>query len=233
MKNKKPLLMIGAVVIGIGTLLLIVALVASRPKSGSADRKIASVVVQNNGNTLEVEADGRVSFMKDGKTYEDYWDSDKVATFFEYLDGRYVGEGELVTGGQNYIVISGSGGTSTYVLDDDELVDAVEEETETGGGGGGETDGGGSTEGSGGGGSTPTVGPTTSPSGGGVPNGIDPECLYWRLSYCVRKRTPTPVPSATPLTVEIREPDCGANTQTGKTVIGNDLCISTPSPTPI
>ncbi len=234
MKKKTPLL-IG---IAVATVLAIglVVLLAVGNKNQESARKIDSVKVQKDGNTLDVRSDGRVTFEKNNETFEDFWDEDKLNAFFGYIDGKYVGEGELVAGGGNYIVVNGT----TYVLGDDELIDAVEDDAEDGDDGGGDDGDGGddggstpfptSTSGPSGGGTSPTPAPTSSaPSGGGGP---DPECLYWRLSYCVRPRTPSPSPSATPEVVEIREPNCEANAQTGRTVIGNDLCIPTPSPTP-
>lgn len=229
---KKPQLILGIVVLVAGSLILI-ALLASR---GDAVQKkaIDSVTVQKDGNTLTVSKDGSVRYETDRGVFEDFWDSEKVNTFYGYLGGKYTGPGSLVSGGENYIAINSGGGSTTYELGEDELIDAVEDETAGGGGPPSPT----APAGQGpGGGPTPTPGqggsgagfPTPTPYN---PGGPDPECLYWRLSYCVRPRTPSPSPSATPAPVEIREPDCGDNTETGRTVIGNDLCISTPSPTP-
>ena len=222
MKNKKVLIF-GVAGLIVGALVLVFLVFAMRGAGNTQKEKTNSVTVQKNGNTLTVTRDGHVRFEKDGKLYEDNWEKDKTDAFFDYIDSNYTGEGDVITGGQDYITVSNGSGSNNYKVGDDELIDTVEDDTSGGGGGGG-------------GGSTPT----STPSGGGstpTPTGTtnyggpDPNCLFWRLSYCVRKRTPSPTPSVTPTTVEIREPDCSANTQTGKTAISNDLCLPTPSPT--
>jgi hypothetical protein len=214
--TKKPLIAIGVFVLAVGVVVLLILLGRGAP--GKAGRDINSVTVQKDGNTLTVNSDGTVSYETDEGTFTDFWDADKTNAFFDYINSKYSGEGDLISGGEDYVLINGQ---TSYSLGDDELIDTIEDET--GGGGGSPPPGGG------GSGGLPSPTPTATAGQGG---GGDPECLYWRLSYCVRPRTPSPTPSSTPVEVEIREPNCEANTQTGRTVIGNDLCLPTPSPTP-
>lgn len=226
MKNKKVLIV---VVVMVGVAVFIATLFMFRNGAGRPTKDgIDTVSVQKDGNNLVISRDGSVRFQKDGTTYEDFWEQDKVNTFFSYLEGKYTGDGDLITGGQNYIVINTTSGPKTYRVDNDELIDIVENETSGGGGAGG-----------GSGGvpvitTSPTPRPTSTANGPTptAPTGGSSECLYWRLSYCVRARTPSPTPVVTPPPVVIREPNCDANTQTGKTVIGNELCLPTPTPTP-
>lgn len=221
-KNTKIALVVLGLVLGIVVLVILFTRGAGNP---SPDKTINSVTVQKDGNALTVSSDGSVRYEKDGLLYEDFWDSGKVKTFFDYIDASYTGESQVVSGGQNYISINSGGGSSTYIFDEDELIDIIEDET-TGDDDGGDTGGGG------GGGSTSTSTPSPTSTGASGGGGGSSECLYWRLSYCVRPRTSTPSPTSTPVTVEIREPNCEDNTQTGKTVIGNELCLPTPTPTP-
>jgi hypothetical protein len=225
---KKKSLIVGLLGLAIGLLVLVI--LVAKGGEEAAKRDIASATIQKDGNTLIINSDGTVTYETESGVYEDFWDADKTSAFFAYIDSNYSGTGEIIVGGQNYISVNGSTGTTTYALGDDELIDTVEDETSGEGSGG---DGG--SGGSGGSGGQPTPTPTVGQGGsggGGSGGGPDSECLYWRLSYCVRPRTPSPTPSSTPVTVEIREPNCEANTQTGRTVIGNDLCLPTPSPTP-
>lgn len=228
--KKQPLLIVGTLLLIVGVVVLI-GVFAMRGGEGDEGREIDSVTAQKDGNTLTVSRDGHVVYSTSGGVFEDFWDKEKTDTFFGYINSKYSGEGDLISGGENYILINGQ---TSYAFSDDELINQIGNET---GGGGGPTPTS-SSQGQGQGGGGSGSGPTPTPPGGGGGSGgssgggPDPECLYWRLSYCVRPRTPRPSPTATPVTVEIREPDCGVNTQTGKTVIGNDLCISTPSPTP-
>lgn len=196
------------------------------PRNGVEEaRRIDSVTIQKEGNTLTVSREGMVRYETGDAVYEDFWEKDKVDTFFGYINSKYAGEGELITGRESYITIGSGGGTTVYILGDDELVDAVENETGGGGGSPSPT----APPGQSGGDGSPS--PTAPPGQEGESSGSS-ECLYWRLSYCVRPRTPTPTPSSAPAEGEIREPDCDVNTQTGRTVIGNELCLPTPSPTP-
>lgn len=226
MKNRK-FAIAGVVAMVLGVVVIGVLLSA---RGGGAGNSVDKVTVQKDGKTLTVNRDGHVSYEDNGNTYEDVWSEEKTSAFFSYFSKNYSGEGDLVTGGANSVTISSGSGSTTYVLSPgDEITDAAANDVVSGGGGGG----------GGGGGisdiinNSPTPSPAPTSTSGGVvnPGGPDPECLYWKLSYCVRKRTPapTPVPTSSP---DIRQPDCSANTQTGKTVIGNDLCLPTPSPTP-
>ena len=233
MKNQKNLVVIGAILAGIATLAFLAILLSGRK---SEDKNISAVAIQKNGGQLIVRRDGSVTYVFGDDSYSDTWDQDKTDAFFKHFEDTYlVAEGEYITGGQNSVTVIVNGSQSSYVLDDDELVDVVIDDTTGGGGGPGGTGGTGGSGGSGGSGGT---GGTSSPGGGTStpgptmpPYGPDPNCLFWRLSYCVRPRTPTPTPVQT-TTAVIRPPDCTENIQTGRTVISNELCVPTPSPTP-
>jgi len=222
MKNKKIVYVAISVVV---SAFVILGFIALSRNSEIAIPNIDSVTIQKDGNKLVVNADGTVRYETSEGVFEDFWSSDKTNAFFKHFEPNLTGESDLITGGQNYLTINSNGQSYTYVLGEDELVDIVEDETS--GGGGGTGGGGGS-----GGGSSPTSTPAGGSGGGGGGGGLG-DCLYWRLSYCVRPRTPTPSPTTTPVSVEIREPNCDVNTQTGRTVIGNDLCLPSPTPTPM
>lgn len=223
-KDKLPAIV--AVAVGIAIVVVGAILLLNRAKVAE---DVSAVTVQKDGGTLTVRRDGFVSYKFGDELYEDKWDKDKTDTYFKYFSKRYLTtESELITGGQNSVTITVNGQSKTYVLPgDDELPGVVIDDTTGGGGGGG---GGGGTS------TTPTATPYSG-SGSSTPTPTpyvytpDPNCLYWRLSYCVIPKTPTPAPTTT-AAPEIREPDCSQNTQTGKTVISNQLCLPTPSPTP-
>jgi len=165
-----------------------------------------------NGNSLTVYSDGSVEVSKGSEVYRTYWDKNKVDAFLSYQSSVY--------------------GNESFSYENDELLDEIINETS---GGGSQTpdDGQDIADFF----NTPTPAPTSSPGGSGGSGGPTPTpdpggqpwCLYWRLSYCVILYTPPP--TGTPGPEEgILPPDCQENLQTGKTVIGNELCV--PSPTP-
>ena len=122
MKKQPALIAAVAIAAVLGVIVLIFA--ASRGGGGTPQREINSVSVQKDGNTLTVSRDGTVSYKTSEGIFEDFWDSDKTDTFFAYINGKYTGSGELVTGGGNYISING--GAASYILGEDELIDQVE-----------------------------------------------------------------------------------------------------------
>lgn len=236
MKNNKLSIGIGVAVFFVFAIVLF----ASRGGVGKNANDISKVTINKNGNEITIHKNGRVDYSSGSGNYTDYWGQDKISAFFGYFDKNYlVGESDLLHAGEDAVTIDVNGETKTYVLgSDEEIADAAAEDAQTpdgdsgsGGGGGGEDIDNYFT-------SSPS--PTSTPAPGGTssststptptpPNGGDPECLYWRLSYCVRKRTPAPTPTPAG-TAEIRPDDCESNTQTGKTVISNELCIPTPTP---
>lgn len=232
MKNKNT--KIGAV---IGVVVLVVLLVLIL--RGGATKKtsdISEVKINRGGEEIVVRKNGRVDYISGDNTYIDFWSEDKINAYFGYFDKYYLlNESDLLRAGDDSITINVNGETKTYVLSSDEEIDdaAAEDakDDDSGSGGGGDNIGDYFTNGP-----TPTPNPSSSPGGSTgptptptPPNGGDPECLYWRLSYCVRKRTPSPTPTPTG-TAQIRPDNCESNTQTGKTVISNELCIPTPTP---
>ena len=207
------------------------------------ERSAGKVTIRNDGAAVTVGRDGVVEFNRSGEISYEQWSTGKVSAFFDYYKSKYAGanETDLVAGG----IITfywDDGSESTYVIgDDDELSDIISED-EGGGedGGGGEPisdyfddgdddgdDGDGSDDGDEGSWpwSTATPRPTVTPASGG--DETLSECLYWRLTYCVRYRTPSPQPTATPPGDVSLPPTCSEleNKTTGRTVISNELCI--------
>jgi len=210
-------------------LLLVIALLAvfflRRGNLDISDTdKRESVTVMQNGEQITVFRSGRVvRKAADGTETEEFWSSQKTAAFFDYYWEIY-GQGEDVVS----ISVGGEGGFPINA--EDELSDVILDDDSGDGGGGGLDDyfSTPSPTNPGGGGASPT----TPPGGGGGGGGsTEPECLFWRLSYCVTFPTPTPaVPTPTPVDTTFFEPTCEdvGNQQTGKTVIGDELCIIEP-----
>jgi len=216
-----------------GVVILVLLIVVFRGSSGTMTgfEEIDTVVVRNSGSTLVVGRNGGVELTSTQGIFTDRWTSGKISAFFSYLEENYSGSAVF------------NESTAKFAgLDGDELVFIVGQEvsgasgpggggaTETGGSPGGASGGSGgggsgSSAGSGDGGSDGSSGSGTSGGGGGS------ECLFWRLSYCVILHTPAP--SATPTSGPgILPADCGENLETGRTVIGNELCLPTPTPSP-
>ncbi len=183
--------------------------------------KRESVTVAMGGEKITVFRSGRVvRTLADGTEVEEFWSSEKTAAFFAYYYETY---------GQSMEVPNITVGEGGLPVDDrDELSEVIFDDSPGSGGGGGT------------GGlddyfNTPS--PTTPGSGGSGGSGGDgsgggsagePECLFWRLSYCVTFPTPTPaVPTPMPEDVVFFEPTCEdiRNRETGKTVIGDELCV--------
>lgn len=202
-----------------------------RGKNVSTDNDISEVTIRRGDETVRVGRDGKVNYFSSDNEYSEIWDEEKIKAYFGYFDKKYLLlDGQLVRAGNNTITIIVNGKEVTYVLSDDEEIDDQviddAQNPDDGDNGGGGVDNYFT--------SSPTATPTSAAGGTSRPTPtpppwVDPECLYWRLSYCVRKRTPTPSP--TPVaTAEIRPDNCEDNLQTGKTVISNELCVPTPTP---
>lgn len=228
MKSKNRGLIIA---LGIGFTILIVAGVLGLRfilggASSEPDQKRVNVVVLNkDGQQFSLDSSGNATWSGSGENKSELWEREKTASFFEYYYANWASDA-TVTGDTAY-VNPGS----------DELGSVV-----TGGGSGGSGGGGGG----GGGGDisqyfqTPTPTPNSGTGGGdtgGGGNGGGPSwCIHWKLSYCADQLpdSPTPTPTATPSGPTPLPPDCNnvGNQQTGRTVIGNDLCLPSPTPTP-
>jgi hypothetical protein len=233
LEQKKVLLLIGGMVI----IVLIVLGAVSLGRSGvSSNQGTGDEVTtieakgQNGDDRLVIHSDGRVEVHRGGKMFSEFWTRGKTSALFAYYNDFYA-QGAEITNGK-----------ATFTYSDDELIDAVIDET-TGSNNGGS---GGGTGGSGPGQdiddlfNTPTPAPTSTgratrrtPTPTPTTPEKEPWCLYWRLSYCViAYKTPSPSgPSATPA-ANILPPNCPENTLTGRTVIGNELCLPSPTPSP-
>lgn len=215
MRKKAPLVILFTVLL----LGLVVAFLFSGRGISEQD-SISSAIIQKDGAEITIGSDGSVWYMRDDESLSENWSEAKLRAFWEYLNREYMDDEPVLTAsGKNSVTINVGNNKYTYVLDDDdELVDAIEDDIVNPPSP--EDDPGGSE------GSTP---PPGGGSGGGTGGGGggNSECLFWRISYCVRLRTP--VPTATPgpqVQVDIREPDCQYNQDTGKTVLGDELCIT-------
>lgn len=193
---------------------------------------LTSIEAQKNGSDdkLVVYSDGRVEVHRGGQVFTDFWAKGKTTALFAYYNDFYSESGEI------------NGQKASFTYDDDELIRSIIEGTV--GGGGNNTGGNGSSNpgqdiddlfntpspsspGSSGSGRTPRPSPTpTTPE-------KEPWCLYWRLSYCViAYQTPGPSGSSPTPGANILPPTCPENTLTGRTVIGDELCFTTPTPLP-
>lgn len=223
MTEKKKILYIVAGAVGVIVLALVVLGGAGGTLPNLADiTQSQSVSAQKSGSAdkLVVHRDGRVEVHKNGQVFTDYWATGKTDAYFSYYDDQY-------------------GGSPSTTYDSDELIDSIINETSggTSGGGNGDDEVPGNdiedlfntptpTAGGQGGSSTPNPTSSTSPED-------EPWCLYWRLSYCVIAYQ-TPAPSGVTSTPgpNILPPECPENQITGKTVIGDELCFTTPTPSP-
>jgi len=219
--------------VGIGIVLLIVFFIA-RSGRQTEEPEINSVNIQKNGVQLVVSRDGSVVMRNEDGVFFDQWDKSKTDAFFAYFNENYAGEEDFVKPGQNTVQVTKGQNAYSYVLEeDDEIIDEAADDAENPDGGGPPT---------GGGGGEPTPSPPPGPGSGGTPaptappSGPDPECLYWKLSYCVQARppTPTPTPPPDPDASVVDVPDCGGwlSEQGEATIISNTVCIPEPTPTP-
>lgn len=222
LKEKKGVL----IIVGLLTAVVLAAVLLANTGSIKVDNignKQSKIEAQKNGSDdkLIVYRDGRVEVYKDGNSFTDYWSSDKVSAYYRYLSEAHSAELD-------------DDGNGTVNYDVDELIDSIIDGSS--GGSGGDDDAGQDIDDFF---NTPTPNPTgngnnnnNSPSPTSTTNpGQQPWCLFWRLSYCVIAYTPPP--SGTPDPEEgILPPDCNENSQTGRTVIGNELCLPSAIPTP-
>jgi len=230
MKNKKIIFL----TVGISVGIIVVFGLLTVFRFNTPQKNIDEVSVIKDGNNLTVKSDGSVSYVTSNGTYSDYWGTEKTSAFLNYFGDNYLGENDIIRPGQNVVTVVINGVTYTYVLQDDEIVDAASDDA---------TDPDQAEEENDDGDDeinqyfsptpfpTSNTNPTPTPTpynGGGSPFS---ECLFWRLSYCVIPKTPTPSPTATPSEVQIKQPDCTDNLETGRTVITNELCLPTPTPT--
>lgn len=222
-KNKKLLIMVGVVVI-LG-IVLAGALLLRGGGVSLVDKD--KIMIKNEKGELSVYRNGLVEYKAGEGAFIDNWSMEKTNAFFSYYEENYAG-GELADGTGETVYVNGVG----YQGKGDELTDVVIDDI-TGGGG---DDGGG-----GGGGDisdyfgTPTPKPSSTPLPGGTTptptpvSGIPSDCLFWRLSYCVKYK-PTPTPTPTPVSgdtyvIEAANCDEWNETQTSTTVINNTVCV--------
>lgn len=192
-------------------------------KSGKVGQK---PVVTSDSITLEKQGGMAITFRNSGViefggAFSQLWSTEDGSTLYDYIKKKIEAGEYSLEGGLYKVVIDGK----VYYFDPgDEVIDTVFDEGESGGGGGmGDLFNFNPTP-------TPIQsGPTPTDSGGSGSSkkGID-DCPFWRLSYCVYPN-PTPTPYIVP-TAGILPPECGANLQTGRTVITNELCLSSPTP---
>ena len=188
------------------------------------------ILVKRDDGELSVYRNGLVEYKTKEGIFIDNWSIEKTNAFFSYYEENYVG-GELAGGTGETVYLNGVGYKSTG----DELAEVVIGDLTDDGGGDGDDGGGGddisdyfgtptpTPVGTGGGG-YPTPTPTPTPAGG-----IPSDCLFWRLSYCVKYK-PTPTSMPTPVSGDqyvIEAADCTEwnETQTTTTVINNTVCV--------
>lgn len=231
--EQKKFLLIGGGVILVLLVLGLISLGGSGLISNQTeDGELATIEAQKNGSSekLIIHSDGRVEVHKDGQIFSGFWARGKTSALFAYYNDFYAEGAEVLNG------------KATFTYDEDELIGAIVDETTSGGSGGsGGNSGAGPGQdiddlfntpapaptGSGGSAGTGTLTPTPTPVSG------TPWCLYWRLSYCViAYQTPVPSGASPTPAANILPPTCPENTLTGRTVIGNELCFSSPLPSP-
>jgi len=211
---------------GVFLVLLFVLLFVRQGGGGGVGREVNAGVIKvmKDGREVSFDKSGVVTFRDGEIVFSQIWVDENGLSVFDYLKAK-IEAGELL-GGEYAVSWNGQGGS----IGGDSVIDEVF---------GGFDDGGGDEGGDGGGdigdvfdfGSSPTPTPTKKPSGGGSSGGID-DCPFWRLSYCVYPfTTPSPSPQPQP-TGEILPPECEYNLSTGRTVIGDELCVPTPTPFP-
>jgi len=239
MKNNRPAIIIGIIILVLLTLVLFRS--SGSPVQDSAKKDQINISLKN-GDELTVFASGEAHFKSGGQEFIEMWSNAKTSAFFSYFQENYLdpADSSVIEGEEasNTITFVKDGEAVTVPIGDDELIDKVAEDIQEGGDtGGGEDDSGDGDEdisdyfGS----PTPSASATTYPTPtpfagdeGDEETGVDSECLYWRLSYCVVAKTP--VPTSTPVPPEdsvALPPDCddSGNKTTGRTVITNELCL--------
>ncbi len=231
LEDKKKLLLIFVFLL----LAVVFFILLFRRSSQDQTSKIQKILINKDGHEVVVLRDGSVLINSLDGSKSEVWDEGKTEAFFGYYEKLYLGSEEYaVEENGDYIVFND--GRKISIKDEDELSDIIIDTDGDGRGDGYFDD---RRDGSGGEGGgyngdvdgwfpmpTPSSYPTstTSPTSGGGDN----ECLYWRLSYCVRPRTPTPSPVATKVPSVDLPPTCteSINRKTGRTVISNELCVT-------
>lgn len=212
------------ILIGMTILAILISKITSFEQT-SAQRSDKVEVITENGQTIVFSKDGLVTYKDSERTFSTVWNSQKMNSFFEYLQSA---EGSGVR-------LNFSDGTAGSLDSTDELLGAIIDELTNGEGEGSESGGsigslfatptpqGGSSGGSGGSGS----------GSGATPPPIGPSwCKHWKLSYCADKPTPSPTPNSNGV---IQAKDCSEwETQSDKkTVISGNSCAKySPSPLP-
>lgn len=229
MKNNKKLLLL-LLILFLTILFFIFVLLFFDNNQSSLNIKNAGEIkiVKENGNLI-VNKNGKVLYTDiNGSTYADFWDTKKTSAFFGYYEKNYSDLNMNNECTQNCVIFGNGVSINSYSIESDELSeevvdDILDQDNDENNGGSDEgniddyfdnSDQEDNQDGS-------------EDQEQDQPSGIDPECEYWIISYCVRKRTPSPSPSATPISVSIYEPTCfdEGNQQTGRTVISNELCV--------
>src|SRR3989344_2908304 len=222
------------VIAGLGVLLLLVLFLSKGSifKSG-ADDPVDNIKIEQGSDSATVYSSGKVFLRSKTLSGEDFWDTAKTKSFFEIINDKFE-SGEFIEGTEtledgSFLVIYNKDEEQVLTYFGDQSASPTPGATQWSGGGssGGSSGGSGGSDGwgsSGGGSSTP------------APAGPDPDCPFWRLSYCVYPRTPTPVqtPSGTtnPFPNLVYDCDLGDSTVTQRTVISNTLCVKEPTPSP-
>lgn len=225
-KNKYILAAVGFIaVLALG--IFLIARVSSISKQSDINREeIDKISLQTEGGNLTVYRNGSVEYDTANGLFTDNWTPQKTNAFFEYFEKNYLNAAGDTSG--NLTFSTSTGGQSTNYNPDDELIGAVIDDVT------GNNDEGDDNGDIGDFFNTPTPGPGGTPAPTPTPasSGND-ECLYWKVSYCVIKKTPTPTPSPAPEEESVAvEPSCTVdeNRQTGRTVISSQLCVPTPTP---
>lgn len=221
---KKQYLVLGLVVVFVVIVIIILAVMnrnVSKKARETDPSKISKVTYQENGTTLTIGRDGQVELKNRHRVSFQSWSKDKIDIFFSYLGENYLNQGSFGSGDDLVIYINGQS-YGVDLDDDEEIIDVIIDDVGGGDGGGDDGDGEDISDYF----SPPTPAPTSTPPGDGDDG--DPECLYWKLSYCVRQPSPTPVPTSPPAEGGVLPPECWENTFTGRTVITNELCVQEP-----
>jgi hypothetical protein len=229
-KYTKPAVAI-AIIFALLSLLLLVSSSRKSKDNGSPQDKIE--ITTKDGSKITINASGNVVYSKDEQTFSDFWSNQKTTALFEYFKNKYPDGFSTQEESTTTITFHSNGESYTVSIPQDEIIPPVEEDIQDpddqDSDGGDQDDGDDDlsdlfTSPSPTPGYTPPPTPTSTPA---PPTG-DPECLYWRLSYCVIM--PTPTPTSTPAPPEqstALPPTCQdtGNKQTGRTVITNELCL--------
>lgn len=233
--DKKLILIILGLVSAFVFLTLFIVNIRSGSQSQQATQKVG--VTLPTGEKMSLDSTGQFVYKsQSGDSYSALWSRDQVGEFINYLRERY----------------SASWGDDIQVLSDDELflliasgivslgeapagqsptattisqVFSTPTPNPTGGSGSTPPSGGGSGGSSGGGQGSGGVG-----QGGGGGWQAPSWCRIWKLSYCADAITPSPGPTQSPTPTGLATPlpplcTNPGNQTTGRTVIGNELCI--------